>query len=108
VTLTVGEGPALVRKSVYGIIINLLQALYLSRTDDISAPEVLRLIDDCSTPATLKLFGLMRETPTSEYTKYDAPSDKEHLDNMEAFVQLLMRIGEVASGSRGISNRSSL
>ncbi|KAJ2930404.1 hypothetical protein H1R20_g6694, partial [Candolleomyces eurysporus] len=104
VTLTIGEGPALVRKSVYGIIINLLQALYVSRTDDISGPEILRLIDDCSTPATLKLFGLMRETPTSEYTKYNPASDKEHLDNLEAFVQLLLRIGEVASGSRGLLN----
>jgi hypothetical protein len=39
VTLVAGEGPSLVRKSVYGIVFNLLQCLYISRPDDVPGPE---------------------------------------------------------------------
>lgn len=101
VSLLVADGPTLVRKSVYGIIMNLLQGLYISRTDDIPGAELLQLIDDCSTPGILKLFGLVRETPTSEYAIYEAPNDKERLDNLQDFMQLLLRIIDTASGSRG-------
>lgn len=104
VTLVAGEGPSLVRKSVYGIVINLLQCLYISRPDDVPGPELLQFINDCTLPSTLQLFGLRRETPTSEYIKWDPANDKEALDNQEQLTQLLVRILEMTAGSRGLLN----
>ncbi|KAG6919754.1 hypothetical protein DXG01_001588 [Tephrocybe rancida] len=104
VTLTAGCGPPLVRKSVYGIIMNLLQALYISRTEESVGPELLELINDCTTPAKLRLFGLKRETSTSEYTNCDPSSDKENLDTQEELTQFLVKIMEVGSGSKGLLN----
>ena len=101
VSLVAGEGPTLVRKSVYGIIINLLQSLYISRPDDSTEPELMQLINDYTLPENLKLFGLQRETPTSEYTNLDPLNDKESLDINENLVQLLIRLLTVAAGSPG-------
>lgn len=101
VSLVAGEGPALVRKSVYGIIMNLLQSLYISRPDDSTEPELMQLINDCTLPENLKSFGLQRGTPTSEYTNLEPADDKESLDINERLVQLLVRLLTVAAGSPG-------
>ncbi|KAG6849386.1 hypothetical protein H0H93_008893 [Arthromyces matolae] len=101
VTLVAGCGPALVRKSVYGIVMNLLQALYTSRTEESVGPGLLELINDCTTPAKLRLFGLKRETSTSEYTNWDPANDKEILDVLEELSEFLLKITEVGSGSIG-------
>lgn len=80
---------------------NLLQSLHVSRTDESMGPDLLNLIDDFTKPETLRLFGLRRETPTSEYTNFDAINDKEYLDNQELLSEFLVRILEVTSGSKG-------
>jgi len=92
ISLVAGEGPPLVRKSVYGIVINLLQSLYIARPDDSTEPELAQLINDCTLPETLKMFGLQRESPASEYTNLDPLNDKDCLDTHERLVQLLIRI----------------
>ncbi|PPQ78909.1 hypothetical protein CVT25_002369 [Psilocybe cyanescens] len=105
VSLVAGEGPALVRKSVFGIIVNLLQSLYIARHDN--GPEeqaLMQLINDCSLPSTLKLFGLRRETPASEYINNDLINDKDILDNQERLVQFLIRILSITSGTPGLLN----
>ncbi|KAG6877669.1 hypothetical protein C0993_005168 [Termitomyces sp. T159_Od127] len=102
VTLTAGCGVSLVRKSVYGIIMHLLQALYISRTEESVGPGLLELINECATPAKLRLFGLKRDTSTSEYTNWDPASDKETLDTLEELTQFLAKIMEVGSGSKGV------
>ena len=94
------------RKSVYGTIMNLLQSLYTSRPDDNTVTELKQLIDDCILPETLKLFGLQREKPTSEYTSFDLSKvevsyEKNVLDTHERLVQLLIRLLEVSAGTRG-------
>lgn len=80
---------------------NLLQSLYISRTEDAPASELLQLITDCTLPENIKLFGLLRETPTSEYTTLDPVNDKERLDIQERLTHLLVRIMEVTAGSKG-------
>lgn len=102
VSLIAAEGPILVRKSVYGIVVNLLQSLYIARPDDSTEPALMQLINECSLPETLKLFGLKRETSSSEYTGVDFPGDKENVDNAEKLVALLVSILEVSSGSVGL------
>ncbi|PPR04649.1 hypothetical protein CVT24_011867 [Panaeolus cyanescens] len=104
VSLTAGEGPSLVRKSVYGIVVNLLQSLYMSRPDDTTESGLMELITECTLPEVLKLFGLQRETPTSEYVNLDPLGDKETLDTQEKLVQFLIRIMNVSSGSTGLLN----
>ncbi|KAF8165773.1 hypothetical protein B0H34DRAFT_794124 [Crassisporium funariophilum] len=104
VSLVAGEGPSLVRKSVYGIVMNLLQSLYIARPDDSTEPDIMRLINDCTLPENLRLFGLRRPTPTSEYTNLDPINDKESLDTQEGLTQLLIRILNVTAGSNGLLN----
>ena len=100
-SLVAGEGPVLVRKSVYGIVMNLLQSLYIARPDDSTEPGLIQLINDCTLPDTLRLFGLKRETSTSEYTVVDFVNDKETLENSEKLISLLVGILSVAAGSTG-------
>jgi hypothetical protein len=100
-TLVAGVGQISVRKSVYGVIMNLLQSLYMSRSDDIPAEELLQLMKECTTPAKLKIFGLLRDTPSSEYGMVDHTTDKEYLDTLEDLTLLLAKIMELASGSTG-------
>ncbi|KAG5648702.1 hypothetical protein DXG03_000049 [Asterophora parasitica] len=104
VTIVAGCGPPLVRKSVYGIVMNLLQALYISRTEESVGPPLLELIKECTTSAKLRLFGLKRKTPTSEYTNFDAPNDKEYLDTQEELTKFLIQVMEAGSGTRGLLN----
>jgi neurofibromin 1 len=101
VTLTASVGPPLVRKSVYGSIINLLQSIYIGRSEDAPASDMLQLLADLETPESQKLFGLTRLTQSSEYISYDVIGDKHKVDAQEKLTMLLARIMEVTAGSRG-------
>ena len=107
VTLVAGTGQTLVRKSVYGIIMNLLQSLYVARADDATGPELLELINECTQPDTLQLFGLMRSHATSEYTNIEPSSEKLYIDTQENLAKLLVRIMAVTAGSQGLPLNSS-
>ncbi|KAG2060194.1 hypothetical protein BDR06DRAFT_948277 [Suillus hirtellus] len=104
VTLIAGTGQTLVRKSLYGIIMNFLQSVYLMRAEDASAPELRLLIDELIKVDNLTLFGLTRQSCTSEYCSYDPPNDKAVIDSQESLTRLLVRVMEVTSGSRGLLN----
>ncbi|GAW06426.1 ras gtpase activator [Lentinula edodes] len=105
VTLVAGVGSTLIRKSVYGIIINLVQSLYLARLDEGSAPELLQLIEEMTTQEhVLNLFGLSRLTTTSEYTSFDVDKEKSIIYQQEKLTALLIRSMDVSSGSKGQLN----
>lgn len=104
VSLVAGEGRPAVRKSVYGMIINLLQSLYISRPDDRTEPEIMRLINDYTLPENLQLFGLRRETPTAEYSNLEASGEKAFLDRQEKLAQLLLRIMTVTAENTRMSS----
>ena len=82
---------------------NLLQSLYISRPDGRTEPELMRLINECTLPGNLQLFGLRRETPTAEYSNTELSGEKASLDAQEQLTQLLLRIMTVAAGSIGMS-----
>jgi hypothetical protein len=107
VTLIAGTGQTLVRKSVYGIIMNLLQSLYAAHADDIAGSELLLQINEFTKPDTIRLFGLLRTTATSEYTNVEPASEKLHIDRQECLTRLLVRVMEVTAGSQGL-NRDDL
>lgn len=101
VSLVAGEGPTLVRKSAYGTIINLLQCLYTARPED-GESEIRQLINDFSLPENLKVFGLQRETLTSDYVSLGSLDEKNALDTQERLVRLLIRVINVSAGSEGV------
>lgn len=103
VTLTAGTGQTYVRTAVHGIVVNLLNALYTARLADTAAsPEIQKLIGECEQPETLRLFGLLRPTPTSDYVNLDPPTDKLYVDSMESLVRFLARVLESIAGSKGL------
>ncbi|KAH9927288.1 uncharacterized protein B0H18DRAFT_1161603 [Fomitopsis serialis] len=105
VTLTAATGQTYVRTAVYGIVVNLLNALYTARLADTAAsPDIQQLINECEQPETLRLFGLLRPTPTSDYVNLDPPSDKLYVDTMESLVRFLSRVLETIAGSKGLLN----
>lgn len=102
VTLIAATGQLYVRGTVYAIITHLLHALYSLRlTDSTASPEIQGMIDECCTPEGMRLFGLSKPTPTSEYMLYDPPSPKALIDDLESLTKLLLRIMDTISGSPG-------
>lgn len=106
VTLVAATGQTLVRKSVYGVVINFLQSLLLARVDDPSGPRLRALLDELVTVESLQLFGLTRQSHTGDYWSYDPPNEKVAIDSLEALTKLLMRTMEVASGTTGMEKPS--
>lgn len=104
VLLVAADGPIQARRSVYGIILNLLQSLYVSKSEDMPGTELLLIIKDFTSASTLKLFGLQRHAPTSKHTLWTPPNDRQHLENLEYLAAFLARIMEIASGSTGTSD----
>ena len=104
VSLVAGDGNSLVRKSVYGIIVNLLQSLHISRADDRTEPEIMQLVNDCTLPENLQLFGLRRETLTAEYSNVESSGEKASLDTQEKLAQFLLRVMAVTAGSTRMSS----
>ncbi|KAL0070247.1 Ras GTPase activating protein ira2 [Marasmius tenuissimus] len=106
VTLVAGIGATIVRKSVYGIVVNLVQCLCLARTEESTAPELAQLVADCSQSDVLQLFGLFRATTTSEYSASDVPLEnvKESIEVQERLTAFLLRIMVVCAGSKGQLN----
>lgn len=105
VSLLAGTGQLLVRTSVYGVVVNLLHSMYLAKSnagESSGSPEIQELLHECATPPTLKLFGLRRPTPTSDYVLYDPAGDSQYLKSLEQLSLLLVRIMEVTAGSRGM------
>lgn len=104
VTLLAGSGQLLVRTSIYGVVVNLLHSMYLVKTNSGEAtvsPEIQSLLDECASSKTLKMFGLRKPTPTSDYAVYDPQNDKQYLESLEQLSLLLARIMDVTAGSRG-------
>lgn len=104
VVLLAGTGLTLVRKSVYGIVINFLQTLYAEHPDTALSSEVIVILGQMEETKTLRLFGLERPKSTSEYADYDPKPDKVAIDGYGDLTKLLLRILEVASGSQGLLN----
>jgi len=101
VTLVAAVGSTLIRKSVYGLLINLIQSLYLARLDDGPSPELLQLIQDCTQEEVLNLFGLRRITSTSEYSSFDVEQEQTVIRHQEKLTALLVRIIDTSAGSKG-------
>ena len=102
VTLIAATGQLYVRGTVYGIVTHMLHALYSLRlTDATASPEIQLMIDECIQPEVMRLFGLSKPTPTSEYVLYDPPNGKALIDDLENLTRFLLRVMETISITRG-------
>ena len=102
ITLIAATGEPVVRSTIWGIVVELLQSQWIALTSDaVAGPEIRHLLDEASTPNILRLFGLIRATRTSELTIWDPKGDKAILDNQEGLTRFLIQVMEVTSGTKG-------
>ncbi|THH13571.1 hypothetical protein EW146_g6666 [Bondarzewia mesenterica] len=105
ITLIAATGEPMVRSTLWGIIIDLLQSQWIARSTDVNAgPEIRQLVDEASAPETLRYFGLQRVSRTSELTVWNPKDEKAILDNHEGLTRFLIRVMEATSGSKGLLN----
>ncbi|KAI0737738.1 hypothetical protein C8Q80DRAFT_1276173 [Daedaleopsis nitida] len=107
VTLIAATGQLYVRGTVYGIVTHMLHALYshrLNERDATASPEIQLMIDECCQPEGMRLFGLTKPSPTSDYVLYDPPNGKALIDDLENLTRLLLRIMQTISGTPGLLN----
>ncbi|KAI0065862.1 hypothetical protein BV25DRAFT_1988944 [Artomyces pyxidatus] len=105
VTLIAATGEQIVRSTVWGLVMDLLQSLWMARgMDPITGPDIRHLHGEGSNVETLKLFGLSRASWSSELVVWDPESDKQALDNQEGLTRYLIRVLEAAAQSRGLLN----
>lgn len=103
VTLIAGTGEVLVRQSVYGIVVNLLNAVFLARSGELTGLDVKALLDECIDPGILRSFGLRKASRGNDFESYDPDTDKERIDLLENLTSFLGRIMKAISGSSGMS-----
>lgn len=103
VTLISSTGSVGIRLSVHGIVMNMLQTLTIGRSGDTPSPEIRILLDECASPETLRLFGLVQSATTGEYANFDPANERVFIGYQESLTQLLARILEGIAGSKGES-----
>ena len=101
VSLISSTGSTGIRLSVHGIVMNMLQTLTVGRSGETPSPEIRILLDECASPATLRLFGLVQSTTTGEYASFDPANERVFICYQESLTQLLTRILEGIAGSKG-------
>lgn len=102
ITLVAATGEVVVRATVWGLVMDLLQSLWLSRSfDAIAGPEIRLLHEEGSHLKQLKLFGLSRSPWTNELIAYDPVSDGDVLDCQEGLTRFLIRVMEAAAQTKG-------
>lgn len=102
VTMIAATGPVAMRTAVHGIVTNLVQSLCVSRSDEDAGKEPLRrLLRDCFKPEVLRLFGLMREDASSEYTSLDVTTEQTSVDHLEKITEFLSDIVQTGAQTTG-------
>ncbi|OJT09503.1 Neurofibromin [Trametes pubescens] len=105
VALIGASGQLYVRCTVFAIVTHVLHGLYSVRlTESTASPEIQAMVDECVQPEGMRLFGLCRPTPTSEFVLYDPPNSKAAIDDLESLNRLLLRVMGTISATQGLLN----
>ncbi|KAI0329579.1 hypothetical protein GY45DRAFT_1324865 [Cubamyces sp. BRFM 1775] len=105
VTLIAATGQLYVRCTIYAVVTHMLHGLCSLRlTDATASPELQVVLEECTQPEGMRLFGISKPSPTSEYALYDPPNGKNVIDDLEALTRLLLRIMEAIAASKGLLN----
>lgn len=102
VTIVGATGEVVVRKAVYLIVVNLLQALRLVASDDNTKSQIRELLQESSEERTLQSFGLVRLAPGG-YANYEAPR-REVLNLQEHLAETMIKIMSVTADTTGLLN----
>lgn len=104
VTMLAATGGLMMRSSIYGMAVNLLQALHVARAEDEAVAAPLRqLLDDLATPASLKNFGLDRPYPSSELSILEPVSHQIPVESLERITSVFVHALELGSSNTGKS-----
>jgi hypothetical protein len=100
VTIVGATGEVVVRKAVYLIIMNLLQAIRLVASDDNTKSQIRELLQECSEERALQAFGLTRPVPGGAYIEFD-PARRDALDLQEHLTKTIIKIMSVTADTAG-------
>lgn len=105
ITLLAATGPTLMRSTVHGIVVNLIQSLYVSRADDpIAAPRLRQLLEEAQSPSVLLMFGLVPNGPIGDYSIAEGSQDTVAVDTLEALATFLLRVISAGAQTNGMPN----
>jgi neurofibromin 1 len=105
ITLLVGIGPTLVRQTIYGLFINLLQSMASSKaTDEMNATTLQQALDKAQQPVIMRCFGLVQlgsglESLDEGTSKEE--SENSRLDRVETLAKFMGEILVAAAPSPG-------
>ncbi|KAI8050945.1 hypothetical protein BDF22DRAFT_745143 [Syncephalis plumigaleata] len=96
VSLVAAIGPGMIRASVHGIVINIVQSLCTSlQLDDDNLRTVKFLLSELSEPKSLLLFGLNRSSVNAFMRSMEATTDTKEampLTSLETIVRMLLDV----------------
>jgi neurofibromin 1 len=104
VTLLAAQGDTDVRMTVYGVTLQLFQALYTIHVEDTCvASSIKGLLDELTSPETLRYFGLtLISSTTNAYAALDISDD---LVTSEGLSRWLLKALSACSGNSGMSSQ---
>lgn len=103
ITLLAATGPTLMRSTVHGMAVNLIQSLYVSRADDpIAAPRLRQLLEEAQSSAVLLMFGLVPNGPIGDHSIAEGSQDMVTVDTLEALAKFLLRVISAGAQTNGM------
>ncbi|WVR09039.1 hypothetical protein IAU60_006099 [Kwoniella sp. DSM 27419] len=95
VTLLVGSGPVLMRQTVYGLVVNVIQSLAADGSrGDMDASTLQHLLQRAQQPEVLAAFGLMRSTGSIELSGLQI-RDETEVESLQKVEEVTKLLGDV-------------
>ncbi|CAE6451306.1 unnamed protein product [Rhizoctonia solani] len=105
VTILSMAGPLLLRKTVYGILVNVVQAFLTNKhTDDETKDNLRRLLNQTMDPEFQTVLGITRPDTRSEFAVVDPQSDSVAMLKLEELTNYLLEIIACGASSIGLAN----
>ncbi|KAG8732817.1 Ras GTPase activating protein ira2 [Ceratobasidium sp. 423] len=105
VTVLSMAGPLLLRKTVYGILVNVVQAFLTNKhTDDETKDNLRRLLNQTMDPEFQTVLGITRPDTRSEFIVVDPQSDSVAMLKLEELTSYSLEIIACGASSIGLAN----
>ncbi|CAE6422943.1 unnamed protein product [Rhizoctonia solani] len=105
VTVLCMAGPLLLRKTIYGILVNVVQAFLTNKhTDDETKENLRRLLNQTMDPEFQTVLGITRPDTRSDFTVVDPQSDSVVMVKLEELTNYLLDIISCGASSTGLAN----